>query len=190
MAIKLLVGLGNPGPQYQATRHNLGADLVSQYVASHAQTLHVETKFKGFVAKLTVANGSCIAMIPMTYMNESGQAVLAIAHFYKIHPQEILIAHDELDLAVGVVRVKQGGGHGGHNGLRDVARALGTPDFHRIRIGIGHPGDKRQVTDYVLSRAPSGDQRLIGDAIITVLNEMPTLIAGDMQAVMRKLHSD
>ena len=186
MSIKLIVGLGNPDKKYQETRHNAGAWLVHALAADEGQTLKLESKFKAQVAKM----GSCHLAIPTTYMNESGFPVVALAAFYKIKPEEILIVHDELDLPVGTVRVKRGGGHGGHNGLRHVIAQLGSKEFIRLRIGIDHPNRKSEVSNYVLSRAPRAEQARLDDAVSEAAREIPDLISGDIEAVMRRLHSE
>lgn len=187
-AIKLIVGLGNPGPEYEQTRHNAGAWLIKQLAAQFHVNLRRETKFKGFVAAITVHNHECWLLIPSTFMNLSGQAVNAVANFYKITPQEILVAHDELDFPAGTIRLKQGGGHGGHNGLRDIVAHLHSNDFHRVRIGIGHPGDRDQVHDYVLSAPSRHDRQQIENAIEQLIKTLPDLISGHFQKVMRELH--
>lgn len=187
-AIKLIVGLGNPGPEYEQTRHNAGAWLVRQLAEDSRANLRRETKFKGLVSSITVQGHECWLLIPSTFMNLSGQAVSAMAGFYKIAPEEILVAHDELDFAAGIVRLKQGGGHGGHNGLRDIAAHLHSSEFHRIRIGIGHPGDRNEVHDYVLSAPSRHDRQQIDQAIAQLLTTLPDLITGHFQKVMRELH--
>src|SRR3990167_2011632 len=149
-----MVGLGNPGPEYAQTRHNVGACFVEQVAKQENQILRKETKFSGRTACITLANQPCWLFQPIIFMNESGQAVVAVARFYKIAPEEILVAHDELDFPAGTIRFKENGGHGGHNGLRDLIAHLGSKNFWRLRIGIGHPRHKDHVTPYVLS-APS-----------------------------------
>lgn len=188
MAIKLVVGLGNPGPKYQETRHNAGAWLIHAIVAGLGQTLREESKFQGSIAKCSERGHDFLALLPSTYMNESGKSVVAVAKFYKIMPEEILIAHDELDLEPGVARLKEGGGHGGHNGLRSIISHLHSKEFVRARIGIGHPGHKDQVTDYVLKRPAKQEQTLIEDAVNDFHRVIPEIISGDYQAAMRTLH--
>lgn len=188
--IKLIVGLGNPGAEYAKTRHNVGAWFVGQLAESAQQTLRNEAKFFGLVARVTMAGESCWLLQPTTYMNDSGQAIQAIAKFYKIKPEEILVAHDELDFPVGKVRIKENGGHGGHNGLRDTIAHLHANNFYRLRIGIGHPGHKDHVTPYVLGEPSRGDKELIINAIDAALRTVPDLIGGDLQRAMRTLHEE
>jgi PTH1 family peptidyl-tRNA hydrolase len=190
MAIQLLVGLGNPGPEYEHTRHNAGQWFVAALAARNGSALVTEKRFFGSCARITVGGQDLRLLVPATFMNRSGQAIAAMANFFKIAPQQILVAHDELDLSPGVARLKQGGGHGGHNGLRDTIAALGNnPDFLRLRLGIGHPGSSKLVTGYVLSRAPQADQAAIEDAIEASLEVLPDVIAGDLAGAMNKLHS-
>lgn len=186
MSIKLIVGLANPGAEYAKTRHNAGQWFVE---ALSSEPFKTESKFYASHVLTSVHSTPVRLMIPTTYMNESGKAVAALAQFYKISPEEILVAHDELDLPPGTARLKQGGGHGGHNGLRHLIQCLGTPNFHRLRIGIGHPGNKNMVTDFVL-HAPNGDEkRLIEDAIHEALRVMPLVMDDKMQDAMKALHT-
>lgn len=188
-AIQLIVGLGNPGPQYANTRHNAGAWLIEKIAEQYRINLRTETKFKGHVGRIVIDQQECWLLIPTTYMNHSGQAVSALANFYKISPSGILIAHDELDFAPGTIRLKYDGGHGGHNGIRDVAAHLHTNQFHRLRIGIGHPGNRDQVLDYVLNSPSRHDQQRIMQAIDYVIGLMPELAQGNLQNFMQQLHS-
>ncbi|MDF1795627.1 MAG: aminoacyl-tRNA hydrolase [Coxiellaceae bacterium] len=189
--LKLIVGLGNPGPEYAHTRHNVGAWLVDQLANDYNATLKKETKFHGFVAQTQIGNSACRLLIPTTYMNDSGLAVASIAQFYKIAPQEILVAHDELDFDAGDIRLKAGGGHGGHNGLRDIISRLGNQkDFYRVRIGIGHPGDRNRVTGYVLHKPTASEERKIISGIETVNAWMPDLMHGEFEKAMHALHSE
>lgn len=166
MSIKLIVGLANPGAEYAATRHNAGAWYVDLLAGRHNQTLKEEAKFFGYTARLNIDGGDVRLLVPTTFMNLSGKAVGAMANFYRIQPEEILVAHDELDLPPGVAKFKLGGGHGGHNGLKDIISKLGNnPGFHRLRVGIGHPGDKNKVVGFVLGKPPLSEQKLIDDAI-------------------------
>lgn len=187
--IQLIVGLGNPGSQYEQTRHNAGFLFVDALARQHGVSFKSESKFHGEACKFTL-NGSDVWLLkPMTFMNRSGQGIAALARFYKIEVENILVAHDELDLPPGDIRLKQGGGHGGHNGLRDTIEKLGNNrDFQRLRIGIGHPGHASQVTGYVLGNAPADEQRLIEDAIDAALKVMPLAIGGEMQKAMNQLH--
>ena len=188
--IKLIVGLGNPGPEYANTRHNAGAFFVEQIAARHSQPLRPDSKFFGLTARINLQGKDLRLLIPTTFMNRSGQAVAALASFYRIPSEDILVAHDELDLPPGVVKCKQGGGHGGHNGLRDIIARLGNDNnFHRLRLGIGHPGHSSQVTSYVLGRAPKGEQEALDACINAAIRELPGMLAGDWTRVKQQLHS-
>ena len=188
--ISLIVGLGNPGPQYEHTRHNAGAWFAEQVARAQERSLRVQTKFHGSYEKITINKDHCHLLIPSTFMNNSGNAVQAIAQFYKLEPSSILVAHDELDLACGKIRLKQGGGHGGHNGLRNIIKQLGSPDFVRLRIGIGHPGHKDKVLNYVLDK-PSVDESIsIQRAIDKALSTVANLLTGEIQKVMKVLHTE
>ncbi len=187
--IKLIVGLGNPGAEYEKTRHNVGAWFVDQIASEHNQTLRKESKFYGLVANCLIDGNKCYLLEPTTYMNDSGKAVAAMARFYKIKPDEILVAHDELDFPVGQVRIKESGGHGGHNGLRDIISHLGTKDFYRLRIGIDHPGHKDKVTPYVLGQPSKKDKQLIDDGIAESLRVVDELANGEFEKAMRYLHA-
>lgn len=186
--VQLLVGLANPGPEYARTRHNAGAWVLDAWANKQHFALSEKPKFHGLYTKIATAQGDLHVLIPLTFMNLSGKAVAAVASFYKIPPEAILIIHDELDLAPGKLRLKQGGGHAGHNGLKDIERALGSRDFWRLRIGIGHPGVRELVAPYVLGK-PSPDEQTHYDTVIQqALNVMPELIAGQMREVMSQLH--
>jgi|SRR5690554_941967 len=187
--IRLLVGLGNPGPEYSQTRHNAGFWLVEQYARTHGQTLQPDTKFFGNTARIQKGTMDLRILQPMQFMNRSGNAVATVANFYKIEPHEILVAYDELDLPPGVAKFKTSGGSGGHNGIKDITARLGTPDFHRLRIGIGHPGDKSKVTGWVLGKAPQADQVLMDDTITEACRSIDILLAQDMRAAQQHLHS-
>ena len=187
--LKLIVGLGNPGSEYTETRHNAGFWFVEELAAANGAQFRSEKKFHGEVAKIHVAGCDIWLLKPQTFMNRSGQAIKSLASFYRMNAENILVAHDELDLEVGVIKLKMGGGHGGHNGLRDTIAHLGTKDFHRLRIGIGHPGSKNQVVDYVLHR-PSQDERIgIDNAISDARSVLPLLAEGAMEKAMHQLHS-
>ncbi len=188
--IQLIVGLGNPGSEYAKTRHNVGAWFVRALAEQNNETLRFEAKFRGAVTKITNFANPCWLLEPTTYMNESGQSVVALALFYKIPPQSILVVHDELDFPSGTIRIKAEGGHGGHNGLRDVTRHLRTNAFYRLRIGIGHPGDKDRVTPYVLGVPSRSDQKKIQQSIDEGLGVIPDLVAGKIQEAFRFLHSE
>lgn len=186
--IALIAGLGNPGTEHAADRHNAGFWLVDELARRCHGVLKNESRFHGEVARLAIDGRDCWVIKPATFMNRSGQAVAALAGFYKIPPEQILVVHDELDLAPGTARLKFGGGHGGHNGLRDLGARLGTM-YQRLRIGIGHPGHKDMVTDYVLGRPPKAERVLIEDAIAAALDVLPLLLAGDTGRAMNLLHS-
>jgi PTH1 family peptidyl-tRNA hydrolase len=187
--IRLIVGLGNPGPDYEATRHNVGFWLAEAIAASHGGVFRLEPKFHGLLARITLAGQDLRLLKPATYMNRSGQSVAAVTRYFDVAPEQILVAHDELDLPVGTVRLKQGGGHAGHNGLRDLINVLGTRDFWRLRIGIDHPGEKHLVTNYVLGRAPKADEAAIRDLFPDAEGALPDLAAGEFQRAMHRLHS-
>ena len=189
-AVQLIVGLGNPGPEYDQTRHNAGALFVERVAASQRVNLSVDRKYFGLVGKFNHQGREVRLLIPTTYMNRSGQSVAALANFFKIKPEEILVAHDELDMPPGVAKLKQGGGHGGHNGLRDIIAQLGNQNnFHRLRLGIGHPGHASLVSGYVLGRAPRSEQELLDKSIDFALDVLPEILTGDWTVAMRKLHS-
>ena len=189
-SIRLIVGLGNPGDAYRGTRHNAGADFVSALARRHGAVLADESKFFGETGRASVAGHDLRLLIPTTWMNRSGKAVAALASFYKIPPADILIAHDELDIPAGCARFKRGGGHGGHNGLRNIIPALGNDsDFYRLRIGIGHPGSAAAVSGYVLGRAPAAEAARIAAAIDAALDALPLLLAGDLVKAQTQLHS-
>ena len=190
MAIQLIVGLGNPGPEYAETRHNVGAWFVQALAERESTSLKTESKFFGLAAKVNSFSKPFWLLTPTTYMNESGRAVAAIARFYKIPAQNILVAHDELDFSPGTIRIKENGGHGGHNGLRDIIKALGSDDFLRLRIGIGHPGHKDKVTPYVLHTPNRTDRSKIMQSLDEGMAVLPDLVSGDMQQAFRYLHSD
>lgn len=187
--IQLLVGLGNPGQEFTATRHNAGAWWIEKLASDLNVTLRTETKFHGKVARITVSNHDSFLLLPDTFMNLSGQSVRAITQFYRIPPQAILIVHDELDFSAGVIRLKKGGGHGGHNGLRDIIQRLNSHDFYRLRLGIGHPGHRSQVHDYVLSPPSKHDYTLITDAIEQSMIILSELLQGNIEKAMQLLHT-
>jgi peptidyl-tRNA hydrolase, PTH1 family len=189
--IKLFVGLGNPGPEYESTRHNVGFLWIDQICAQSRLTPSLESKFLGHVAKLkpSYSISDLLLLKPTTFMNKSGLSVSAIARFYKIKPEEILVIHDELDFSPGVCKLKKGGGHGGHNGLKDIIAQLGSSDFWRLRIGIGHPGEKHLVSNFVL-HAPSKDEhRLILESMDNSCQLFDLLAQGQFEQAMLKLHS-
>jgi PTH1 family peptidyl-tRNA hydrolase len=193
MPIKLIVGLGNPGKKYEATRHNAGSWLVERLAALHRLTLRKEPRFHALAGRIGTASGHAWLLLPQTWMNESGSAVGATAQFHKIAADEILIVHDELDLPPGGVKIKQGGGHAGHNGLRDIIENLGTPEFWRMRIGIGHPREiaasEQEVADFVLHPPRREEQELIDAVIARGVDAFDLILEDNMAAAMHKLHT-
>jgi PTH1 family peptidyl-tRNA hydrolase len=188
-AISLIVGLGNPGQQYQQSRHNAGALFLTHLCDIAKGELRPNSKLFGHSGSIKVAGQEIRLLFPTTYMNNSGQAVAAIVQYYKISPAQILIAHDDLDLPVGTTRLKMGGGHGGHNGIRDVIKALGTADFLRLRLGIAHPGESSQVLDHVLGEFSRQDALVLADEFIKASAILPMLVAGKVQIAMNQLHT-
>ncbi len=188
--VQLIVGLGNPGAKYEATRHNAGAQFVAALARLSGVTLKEEAKFFGATGTLVINGRKIRLLVPSTFMNLSGKSVGALAGFYNIPPQAILVVHDELDIDPGVAKLKLGGGHGGHNGLRDIIQSLGNSrNFARLRIGIGHPGQASQVTGFVLKKAPEAEQRLIDQSIENTLPIIDYLAAGEWNAAMKALHT-
>lgn len=188
MPIKLIVGLGNPGPEYEHTRHNAGAWLLKRLFEQHGLSPSPDKKFHGLCVKTRISGQELHCLLPSTYMNHSGQAVSALCHFYKIQPEEVLVAHDELDIETGKARLKLGGGHGGHNGLRNIITELASANFYRLRIGIGHPGSKAQVVNYVLGKPSANDRQRIDEAIEDCLKHLEQIIKGEISAVINTLH--
>ncbi|MCL1088314.1 aminoacyl-tRNA hydrolase [Shewanella profunda] len=188
--IKLIVGLANPGTEYAQTRHNAGAWYVQELARICGVTLVPDSKYFGLTARVVLQGKDVRLLIPTTYMNLSGKAVGALANFFRITPEEILVAHDELDMPPGVAKFKLGGGHGGHNGLKDIiAKLANDKNFYRLRIGIGHPGDKNQVSGYVLGKAPAKEQELIDAAIDEAVRSTEILYKENMAKAMTRLHS-
>jgi len=186
---RLIVGLGNPGPQYEATRHNAGFWWIDEICREHGITLASEGKFFGRTSRLRLGTREAWLLQPTTFMNASGRAVAALARFYRIAPHNILVVHDELDLPPGSVKLKRGGGNGGHNGLKDISAQLGTPDYWRLRLGIGHPGEKSAVVNYVLKPPMKDEAVLIEDTIDQSVKLLPMLLEGSFEAAMLKLHT-
>jgi len=186
--MQLIVGLGNPGQQYEQTRHNAGAEFVSELVKNCHGELKPDKKFFGLHAKIRLGDNDCHCLIPTTFMNRSGQSVAAIANFYKIPVADILVAHDELDIPPGTARFKIDGGHGGHNGLRDIISHLSTREFKRLRLGIGHPGDRSQVVDFVLKRAPKSERDLLEASIDEAIRTLPEVAAGNWNKAQTQLN--
>jgi PTH1 family peptidyl-tRNA hydrolase len=187
--IRLLVGLGNPGPEYEATRHNAGFWFIDEVARSLRVSLAPERSYFGLAARANLPSGPVWLLEPMTFMNLSGKSVAALARFFKIAPNEILVAHDELDLMPGQVKMKLGGSHAGHNGLKDIQAQLGSADFWRLRLGIGHPGVRAEVVDYVL-RKPMAEQReAIEKSIEQAITALPLMLDGDMERALMKVHA-
>ncbi len=187
--ISAIVGLGNPGPEYSLTRHNAGALWVQHLAAQHGQQLRPEKRFHGHYSKLRLPSGDIHLLFPSTFMNRSGMAVHALSHYFKIDPANILVAYDELDLTPGTLRLKVGGGHGGHNGLRDIIKAYGgNKDFPRLRLGIGHPGDKNKVVNYVLGNFSKQDANLLEDNFAELDAYLKQIVSGDWATAMNHLH--
>ena len=187
--IKLFVGLGNPGPEYEATRHNAGFWWIDELARELKVSLVPERSYYGLMARANVNGNTVWLLEPQTFMNASGKSVAALARFIKIQPEEILVVHDELDVTPGQVKLKRGGSHAGHNGLRDIHAQLGSSDYWRLRVGIGHPGVKSEVVNWVLKK-PSPDQRkLIDDSIIHSLKSYPALLEGDMEKATMQIHT-
>ncbi len=188
-AIKLIVGLGNPGKEYAATRHNAGFWWVDECVRLHNANYKADSKFHGLIAKANLHGHEVLLLKPQTFMNVSGRSVGAVAQFYKIEPAQMLVVHDELDLPPGSAKLKLGGGHGGHNGLKDIIAHLGSKDFWRLRLGIGHPGDRAEVVNFVLNAPRKEEQVLIEEAMQHAQEVAPLIIEGKLEAAMLKLHS-
>jgi PTH1 family peptidyl-tRNA hydrolase len=188
LPLRIIVGLGNPGPEHQITRHNVGFWFVDLLARRHGGEFRDYRKYSGETARVTIDGQELILLKPTTYMNRSGLSVRQISDFYKIVPDDILVAHDELDLPVGSVRLKNGGGHGGHNGLRDTIAHVGE-NFWRLRLGIGHPGNKADVIDYVLTRAPRVEEDLILEAVNSAADSVPLILEQGAERAMTKLHS-
>jgi PTH1 family peptidyl-tRNA hydrolase len=188
LPLRIIVGLGNPGPEHQVTRHNAGFWFVDVLAQRHGVEFRDYRKFSGETARISISGQDIVLLKPTTYMNRSGLSVRQLSEFYKIAPDEILVAHDELDLPVGSVRLKHGGGHGGHNGLRDTIAHIGD-SFWRLRLGIGHPGNKTEVIDYVLTRAPRAEEELILDAVNNAADCIPLILEQGAERAMTKLHN-
>jgi PTH1 family peptidyl-tRNA hydrolase len=187
--LRLIVGLGNPGADYVDTRHNAGFWLIDEIAAEQGLSFRFEKRFNADECKFKAQGRDVFLLKPQTFMNRSGQAVAALARYYKIAPAEILVIHDELDLSPGTNRIKQAGGHGGHNGLRDIVNHLGSREFFRVRVGIGHPGDASQVINYVLHKPSVADLHAIETANRDTLAVMPLVIEGRIDKAMQALHS-
>jgi len=188
LPLRVVVGLGNPGPEHLSTRHNVGFWFVDLLAKTHGGEFRDYRKYSGETARVSIAGQDLILLKPTTYMNRSGLSIRQISDFFKIPPDDILVVHDELDLPVGTVRLKHGGGHGGHNGLRDAIAHVGDT-FWRLRLGIGHPGSKAEVIDYVLTRAPRAEEDIILETVGTAADCMPLLLEQGAERAMTKLHS-
>jgi PTH1 family peptidyl-tRNA hydrolase len=189
LPLKLIVGIGNPGEQYARTRHNVGVWFVARFAEQQGATFSEQKKFFGRVATTIFDGHELKLLLPNTYMNESGKSVGALANFFKIEPQEILVAQDELDIDTGLIKFKQGGGLAGHNGLRSITKSLGgSQDYNRLRIGVGHPGDRSQVTGHVLGKVSKADEQVINACIDEALYVLPTAIKGDWENAMNQLN--
>jgi PTH1 family peptidyl-tRNA hydrolase len=189
-SIELIVGIGNPGSDYANTRHNAGVWFVERLAEKYGASFKSEKKFFGKVALISIEGNDLRLLVPDTYMNESGKSVSALANFYKISPEALLIAHDEIDFPSGKIRLKQGGGLAGHNGLRDISnRMAGTTDFNRLRIGVGHPGERSGVTGHVLGKVSQKDRQMIDTCIEEAIYALPLAVRGDWQGAMQQLHN-
>ncbi|RUR19998.1 aminoacyl-tRNA hydrolase [Legionella sp. km535] len=189
MAIKLIIGLRNPGSAYEQTRHNAGGWLVTSLAQRHSTHYKSDKKMQAEIADLDINHHQCKLVLPLTFMNHSGLPTRAISQFYRIQPEEIVVVHDELDLPVGRIKIKTGGGHGGHNGLRDIITQLGSSEFHRLRIGIGHPGHRDLVHQFVLGKPSVDDRQKIYDAIDRGIAVMPLVLSGDIARAMNQLNT-
>lgn len=185
--IKLIAGLGNPGPKYETTRHNVGFWFIDTLARSNGASLKPENKFHGDVGKINL-DGDVWLLKPTTFMNRSGQSVSALANYYKITPEQVLVVHDELDLVTGTIKLKENGGHAGNNGIRDIIAALGKNDFLRLRIGIGQP-EKKGGTDYVLGTPGKADREKLEKVIDEAIHWLPRIADGDIAGAMNHLHS-
>jgi peptidyl-tRNA hydrolase, PTH1 family len=186
--LKLVVGLGNPGAEYARTRHNAGFWLVDELARRHGGNFRLEGKHQGELARVRIAGDEVWLLKPMTYMNRSGGPVSSVLGFYKVPPAQMLVAHDEIDLPSGTVRLKEAGGHGGHNGLRDIIAAQGDA-FWRLRIGVGHPGTSKDVVDFVLTRSGADEQRAIDETIASGADAIEEMLRSGAQIAMNKLHA-
>lgn len=187
--IDLIVGLGNPGPQHETDRHNAGVIFLHHLAKAYGGSLRGESKFFGEFGSADIDGRQVRLLFPTTFMNRSGRAVAAVCNFFKIDPANILVAYDEIDFEVGITRLKEGGGHGGHNGIRDIINALGSPDFYRLRIGVGHPGHKSMVSNYVLSPPSRTEADAIMENIQDAIRVMPNAVQGKREQAMHQLHT-
>jgi PTH1 family peptidyl-tRNA hydrolase len=188
--IQLIAGLANPGPEYALTRHNAGAWFIDSIASDAHATLRMNAKYHGLHAQTTIHHQPCQLLIPTTFMNHSGQSLRACMSYHKIPADAILIAHDEIDLPVGTIKLKFDGGDGGHNGLKDIIRHLNTKQFYRLRIGVGRPEHSKDVVDYVLHPPSKADRQKIDDAIQRAIQALPLILSGEMQRAMNQLHTE
>lgn len=188
-ALEAIVGLGNPGPRYESTRHNAGFWLADELARRCGEAFRSDSKTQGDLARVRLGGREVWLLKPATWMNHSGLSVASLVNYYRLAPAQVIVAYDELDLPPGTVKLKTGGGHGGHNGLRDTISALGSPDFHRLRIGIGHPGQRELVTPWVLSRPSAEDREAIAGAIERAVDVLPLLAEGDFPEATKRLHT-
>lgn len=189
LPVRLVVGLGNPGEKYASTRHNVGFDWLDRLASSQRVAFTLETRFRGLCARIMLADTDIWLLKPQTYMNASGMSVAAVCRYYKIVPEQMLVVHDELDLQPGVIKLKSGGGTGGHNGLKSIVADLSSQVFWRLRIGVGHPGDRNQVVDYVLHPPRREEAALIDEAIDHSMQVWPLIARGDFATAMQRLHT-
>lgn len=189
LPVKLVVGLGNPGEKYTSTRHNAGFDWLNRLADSQRVSFALETRFRGLCARITQADTDIWLLKPQTYMNASGMSVAAVCRYYRIEPEQMLVVHDELDLQPGIIKLKSGGGAGGHNGLKSIIADLSSQSFWRLRIGVGHPGDRNQVVDYVLHPPRREEAVLIDEAIDHSIKIWPLIARGEFAAAMQQLHT-
>lgn len=187
--IQLIVGLGNPGAEYQDTRHNAGFWFVDDLARRYSCDLRPESRFFGEAGRATIEKQNVRLLKPTTYMNRSGRAVSALVNFFRIPVESVLVVHDEIDLPPGTARLKKGGGHGGHNGLRDIIAALGSREFYRLRLGVGHPGNRDDVVDFVLRKPMREERQLIDDSIAQAFRVLPDVLGDRIQRAMTALHS-
>lgn len=189
MEIRLIIGLGNPGDRYRDTRHNAGFWWLDELAARYRVAFRAESRHHGEIARAPIEGRDLWLLRPATFMNHSGRSVAAFAGFYRIPPESMLVVHDDIDLDPGAVRFKRGGGHGGHNGLRDIVSALGSRDFCRLRLGVGHPGSRDDVVDYVLRKPSREERQRIDQAMDRALDHLPDLLTGDAPRIMNRLHA-
>ena len=187
--IKLICALGNPGDRYAQTRHNAGFWFLGKLSSAENFGLNQSSRFKSLVGDFRHAARVIRVIAPQTFMNKSGEALVPFAQFYQVQPEEIMVVHDEIDLPPGVTRFKTGGGHGGHNGLRDIIRLLGAKDFHRLRVGVGHPGEKSKVVSYVLNQPTSAEAQMIDASLDRALAVLPKILDGEYVKAMNELHT-